>query len=98
MSSWAVTVQGASQVVQVSWTSLVHLSAFAPWRLTRSDGVVLAKVVVARTSCDVPRDEALVHAPCRAPHIDKCMVRLEGTCFEGYSVGVRARAHVPVSV
>ena len=57
VSTWADSVLGASQVVLVSWTGLVHLSAPGPWRLSWSDGVALATVVLARMACDVPRDE-----------------------------------------
>ena len=98
VSVWACSVLGASQVVLVSWTGLLHLSAPAPWRLSRSDGVALAKVVLARMSCDVPRDEMLQQAPRQAPFVEGCRVRTDGAGFEGYSVGIRARAQVSVSV
>ena len=89
---------GAGQVVLVSWTGLVHISAQVPWRLSRSDGVALAKVVLARMWCDVPRDEMLQQAPRRTPFMEGCTVRTDGAGFEGYSVGVRTRAQVAVSV
>ena len=98
VSTWADSVLGASQVVLVSWTGLVHLSAQVPWRPSRSDGVALAKVVLARMSCDVPRDEMLLQAPRRTPFMEGCRVRTDGAGFEGCSVGVRARAQVSVSV
>ena len=94
VSTWADSVLGASQVVLVSWTGLVHLSAQVPWRLSRSDGVALAKVVLARMSCDVPRDEMLLQAPRRTLFVEGSRVRTDGAGFEGYSVGVRARAQV----
>ena len=98
MSVWACSVLGASQVVLVSWTGLLHLSTPAPWRLSRSNGVALAKVVLARMSCDVPRDKMLQQAPRQAPFVEGCRVPTDEAGFEGYSVGIRARAQVSVSV
>ena len=98
VSTWADSVLGASQVVLVSWTGLVHLSAQVPWPLSRSDGVALAKVVLARMACDVPRDEMFQQAPRSAPFVEGCRVWTDGVAFAGYSVGVRARAQVAVSV
>ena len=82
----------------MSWIGLVHLSAQVPWRPSQSDGVALAKVVLARMACDVPRDKMLQQAPRRTPFVEGCRVWTDGAGFEGYSVGARARAQVAVSV
>ena len=63
-----------------------------------SDGVALAKVVMMRMSSDVPRDKVLQQAPRRAPFVEDCRVRTNGAGSEGYSVEMRGRAQVSVSV
>ena len=98
VSVWAGSVLGASQVVLVSWTGLLHLSAPAPSRLSWSDRVALAKVVLAQMSCDVPRDKMLQQAPRWAPFVEGSRVRTDGAGFEGHSVEIRARAQVSVSI
>ena len=55
-------------------------------------------MVLVRTLCDVPRDEMLLQAPRQTPFVEGCKVRTDGAGFEGYSVGVRARTQVSVSV